>query len=80
MRRASILVVWLATAIIAASAVSCTRIVDLDPPDASLHTGDGGTDGAFLPDGGFDNGDGGLFGDGAIDDGAIGDASAPDAF
>ncbi len=77
MRRALIAAVCLALAL--ATAVSCTRVVDLDRPDAQ------GSDAAgILPDGRQDGGglgDGGDLGDGGSNpDGAIGDASLPDAF
>jgi hypothetical protein len=67
----------IAIAIAAASALSCTRVVDLDLPDAG-----------FFPDAAVGTGDGsdGGGGDGGGDDGggwpdagSIGDASIPDA-
>jgi hypothetical protein len=75
MRRAMIAAVWLALAVGTASTMACTRIVELGAPDAGTSGGpDSGLDGAVLPDGGIASSDGGAMGDGAI-----GDASVPDA-
>jgi hypothetical protein len=68
-RGAPILAVWIAIAIAVSSALSCTRIVDLDRPlpDAGF----GGPDAAPLSDGGLGS-DGGTIGDASI---AIPDAA-----
>jgi hypothetical protein len=82
MRRA-LLALWIAIALAAATAVSCTRVVDLAPdagfgsPDAATDY-DGGSDGASaFDDGGLDGGldtDGGPIGDAVVPDAAILDA------
>ena len=61
---------WIGIAVGAASALSCTRVVDLDLPDAS----------SGLPDAAV--GDGAIVGDGFVDQDAIttGDGGAGDAF
>jgi hypothetical protein len=79
MRRAIIIAMWIPIVIAASSAMSCTRVVDLDPPDAGVSNApDAASTGS---DGGADGGDGGPVPDAQFNfDGGIGDASFPDAF